>query len=196
MKEQMRSFSYGLFAAGIIIIITFFFVDQPKKNAKEMTIDDMIDEMKDEGYRVISEAEYISLAVNEDSDADANDEEDAEKDDRKSDDQDSQEKDKQSSSKDEGDDKKKQDRKEKSKDDKKEDKKEDKKSSKEYTLHIRSGMASSEIGTMLAENNIVKDAQKFNKFLKDNDYDERVQLGKFKVSSDMNFREIAEKITK
>src|SRR5699024_8786234 len=113
MKEQMRSFSYGLFAAGIIIIITFFFVDQPKKNAKEMTIDDMIDEMKDEGYRVISEAEYISLAVNEDSDADANDEEDAEKDDRKSDEQESQEKDKQSSSKDEGDDKKNKDHKEK-----------------------------------------------------------------------------------
>src|SRR5699024_6621726 len=109
VKQQMDSFSYGLFAAGIIIIIAFFVVDQPKKNAKEMTIDDMIDEMKDEGYRVISEAEYISLAVNEDSDADANDEEDAEKDDRKSDDQDSQEKDKQSSSKDEGDDKKKQD---------------------------------------------------------------------------------------
>lgn len=193
MKEQIRAFSYGLFAAGIIVIVSFFFLDQPEKNAKEMAVDDIIDKMKDEGYRVISEAEYISLAVNEDDSDDAQDKEQPAKKDRSSDDNDTKEKDTQSTSnnKDQGDDnKKKDDRKKKSKDD------DDEKSPKKYTLHIKSGMASSEIGSLLAKNDIIKDSKKFNKFLKDNDYDERVQLGKFKVNSDMNFREIAEKITK
>lgn len=189
MKQTIRSFSLGLLTAGTILLMIYYFVEEPKEKAVKMSVDDMIAEMKEEGYRVITEEQYITLSIDKDQvnkDADktqvastkskSDDNKKKEKDDKK----DIESKDK------------------KSKDDSdKKDNKEDKKDKvKTYTLKIDSGMPSSDIGDMLAANDIIDDASKFNKYLEDKDYSLRVQLGEFKVKSDMSFYEIAEAITK
>ena len=65
-----------------------------------------------------------------------------------------------------------------------------------YKLKIKSGMSPGEIADTLAKEKIIKDKDEFEAFLIDNDYHTKVQVGSFRVYSDMSFREIAEKITK
>lgn len=65
-----------------------------------------------------------------------------------------------------------------------------------YKLKIKSGMNPAEIAETLAKQKIIKDKDEFEAFLIDNDYHTKVQVGTFRVYSDMSFREIAEKITK
>ncbi len=65
-----------------------------------------------------------------------------------------------------------------------------------YKLKIKSGMSPGEIADTLAKEKIIKDKEEFEAFLIDNDYHTKVQVGSFRVYSDMSFREIAEKITK
>src|SRR5699024_8276258 len=77
-----------------------------------------------------------------------------------------------------------------------EDKKDEEDEVEKYTIHIKDGMASSEIGELLEENNIIDDSSKFNKYLEDEGYHKGVQLGKFDVTSDMDFKEIAKAITR
>ncbi|MCE4047043.1 MULTISPECIES: hypothetical protein [Bacillaceae] len=65
-----------------------------------------------------------------------------------------------------------------------------------YKLKIKSGMSPGEIADTLTKEKIIKDKDEFEAFLIDNDYHTKVQVGTFRVYSDMSFREIAEKITK
>jgi hypothetical protein len=64
-----------------------------------------------------------------------------------------------------------------------------------YTLHIKSGMTIEEIGTTLEKANIIRDEAKLRKYLHNHDMEKYVQLGTFKLKSDMSIPEIAKKIT-
>jgi|SRR5699024_5325876 len=67
---------------------------------------------------------------------------------------------------------------------------------KTYTINIKSGMLPSEISEILAENDIIKDADKFDQYLEKEDYSQYIQLGKHKLNSEMNTKEVAEALTK
>lgn len=184
MKGTIRSFSIGLFSAGVIIIVATFLTDQSPgtTNAEEIPFDDMVDVMKDEGYRVVTEEEYIAVSLADEDEQEAEDSEEQTEDSENNEEKADQDDEKSTS-----------DDKDKKEDEDKEDEKED---IEKYTLNIKDGMPSSDIGNLLEENNIIDDGSEFNFFLIDEGYDEGVQLGKFKVTSDMDFEEIAETITR
>src|SRR5690625_618591 len=62
MKYPIRYFSIGLFTASMIVLIGYF-LSGPATTSVDETVDEMIDIVEKEGYRVISESEYISLAT-------------------------------------------------------------------------------------------------------------------------------------
>lgn len=170
MKQSVRSFSIGLFTAGIIVLVVFYFFDSSAKNATQMTTDEMISAIKEDGYYVMTESEFISASVNKDNNEQAKanqktgqnktDEESAVLDTEKPDNQ------------------------------------KNEKEVKNYTIAIESGMAPSTVSDLLVEQEIIKDASLFNQFLEENDYVQRVQIGEFQLSSDMSLDEIAQAITK
>lgn len=175
MKQPIRLFALGLLTASLVTLVFFLFVKDGANNTENIANEDMIDALKDDGYHVLNDSDYIALAVDE-----ADDKKEAEKTNTASSGEQTEDNDKNDDDKEKNDDK-----------DKKDEDKE-----KTYTIHIKSGMASSEISDQLEENDIIKDASKFSKYLKDNDYDQKVQLGKFDVSSSMDQKEIAEEITR
>ncbi|RLL48529.1 hypothetical protein D8M04_02010 [Oceanobacillus piezotolerans] len=61
-------------------------------------------------------------------------------------------------------------------------------------MSIKPGMLTSEISSLLEENNIIEDAFEFDQYLNENDYSLYVQLGEYTLTSDMSFYEIAETI--
>jgi len=191
MKYPIRYFSIGLFTASIVLLIGFYFFQPKSTLSEDETVDEMIGQIEKEGYRVISESEYISLAtaknelnhLQEDEDS-ANDKE---KDDKKEK-SDDQKKDDEDNSKD-GNKKKDKPKDDKEKDDQKKD------DVKKYTLVVEENMVPSTISEKLAENKIIKDAADFSKYMEDNDYSPYLQIGEFKLTSDMSNKEIAQTIT-
>ncbi|WP_284140408.1 MULTISPECIES: hypothetical protein [unclassified Virgibacillus] len=187
MKYFIRSFSIGLFTAGLILLAVFYFFDNPEKAAQNMSVDEMISEMKDKGYRVLTESEYITLSVNGDTSKQAVKPDSGENSKKDNDSQSTKEDNSDSTDTNTA------------KDDKdqsnpvEETKKEEVKT---YTVKIESGMPSSKIGDMLESNKIIDDASKFNQYLEKENYSTRVQQGEFKVNSGMSFFEIAEAITR
>lgn len=193
MKQTVRAFALGLFTAGVVLLGVYYFSDQPVQNHQDLSVDDMVEEMKKQGYRVLTEEEYITLSVAKDqknkTNKDAKKQQIASADEQKTDSKDNKDSIKKT--------KKNPDKKTvQNKSTKKKDKKDKKDSVKTYKLVIESGMPSSKVGEMLEKNKIIDDAQKFNKFLEDKDYSQRVQLGEFKIKSNMTYEEIAKAITK
>ncbi|MFC0299736.1 hypothetical protein ACFFIS_02680 [Virgibacillus soli] len=201
MKQVIRSFAVGLFTAGIILVSVFYFSEDKSHDTTKMSDNEMIDIMKDKGYRVISEADYISLSVNAGNEQTAEKKQEnvaanSTKNEAATNDKGEAEKTEKESKKDEkaSDKKVENTDKEKAEKDKKAEK--EKKKKKSYTLKIKSGMFPSEVADLLEKNKIIKDKHKFNKFLEDKGYAQKVQLGEFKVSSDMDHTQIAKIITK
>ncbi len=183
MKQPLRYFSIGLFSAAIVLSIGLYFSDTEK--VEELAAEELIPYVEQEGFHVLSNEEYITLSFNSD-----NSEKEQPKESEKetaSDSNDSKEK------------ASKEDKKNEKPDSQKEESKKEDKNKKDevvtYTLKIEAGMVPSSISAQLEENNIIEDAFEFDQYLEKNDYSKYVQLGEFKVSSDMNFKEIAEEIT-
>ena len=65
-----------------------------------------------------------------------------------------------------------------------------------YQLEIVSGMFSHDIAVVLAEKNIIDDANQFETYLEENGYSKRIQLGTFELNAKMSYKEIAKIITK
>lgn len=85
------------------------------------------------------------------------------------------------------------------KEEKKEQKEEDKTKNevKEYTkFSIKQGMSSAQISRYLENIGLVDKAEKFDKYLCDNGYSNRISVGSFEVSSSPDYEEIAKAITK
>lgn len=191
MRQPVRAFAIGLFTAGIIMLIGIFYFDDSAKTADDLSIDEMTSSLKEEGYRVVTEEEYIAVSVNKDkTQQKANEAEKPNADQKKDDKQnkDKQDVDKEDKSGNAVDDEE--------KTSKKKDDEEDKDETKTYTININDGVLSSTISDRLEANGIIDNSTKFNLYLTDNGYGEKIQLGKFKVNSDMSFKEIAEAITR
>lgn len=180
MRQPVRLFAIGLLTAGVIMLIGTFFFDNSTKQAENLSVKEMIPIMEDKGYHVITEEEYISMSVKKDHAQEATSEKNvntdrAETTEKDNADKENNEKDKEAS-----------DKKEKEKDEK----------VTKYTINIKSGMLPSDISERLAENKIIDEANKFDAYLEKHNYSPKVQLGKFKVTSEMSFKEIAKKITR
>ncbi len=184
MRQPVQAFAIGLFAAGIIMLIGIFYFDDSVNTADDLSIDELTSSIEEEGYRVVTEEEYIAIAVNKDKtknrhpDQNKTDEQDIDMDDDS-------DKDKEKKDSTKNDDKEKATDKVKQKD-----------KVKTYTVHIKNGVLSSTISDQLEANDIIDNATKFNLYLTDNGYGEKIQLGKFKVNSDMTFKELAQAITR
>lgn len=66
---------------------------------------------------------------------------------------------------------------------------------KEYTLVIAPGEASGTAVQKLKENGIIDDAEEFTKFLQNNNFEEKVRDGSYKVKKGMGYDQIARIIT-
>ncbi|SLL32665.1 YceG-like family [Mycobacteroides abscessus subsp. abscessus] len=79
---------------------------------------------------------------------------------------------------------------------KQEESKEEKQEIYSYTLKVKSGMSISSIAELLYENKIIKDPKNLETYLIDNDYHKKIQVGSFRLTSEMSNKKIAEKLTK
>lgn len=167
MKQPVRAFSIGLFAAGIILLVIFLYFDNTQEKTMGQSHQEMIASLEQDGYQVLSEDEYISLSVKNDKPENKKKEETK------------------TGKKDE----------EQPNEAEAEDKQE--KEVKNYTLKIEPGLASSSsISSILEKNEIIDSASEFSKYLEDNDYSKYVQIGTFELTSDMTLKQVAETITK
>lgn len=65
-----------------------------------------------------------------------------------------------------------------------------------YHLKITEGMTPDEVASQLKSAGIIKDDNKFTRFLIDKKYHEKVQIGEYDLTSKMDFTQIAKIITK
>ncbi|MFT8319274.1 MAG: endolytic transglycosylase MltG [Bacillus sp. (in: firmicutes)] len=65
-----------------------------------------------------------------------------------------------------------------------------------YELYIVKGMTISQIAEQLANKNIIDNKEGFENYLIKNNYHTKVQIGKFALTNKMNYKEIAEIMTK
>ncbi|MDK8639674.1 hypothetical protein [Niallia taxi] len=167
-KRSLRSFAFGLFAASSIIgaYTVYSGSGTAEKTDKQITTEQAEKVLSAAGYTAIAKDEYDELIAAKDK---------AERDAQQA----------------KADAEKKAAEQKETKTDKA-----DSNQPVSYKLQIKSGMNPAEIAETLAKQKIIKDKDEFEAFLIDNDYHTKVQVGTFRVYSDMSFREIAEKITK
>lgn len=205
MRIPIRYFSIGLLTASIVLFIMYSITDDPNQTADQLSVEQLSAALEDKGYRTISQDEFISYSVyldeeqvdetdekkNSTKDDSSKNDENKDKKDEKNKDEDTNKK-KDSDKKDNDSDKKDNDKKDEDKD---EDKKDEKEKSKSVTIEVKEGFVSEDIGKVLKEQGIIKDVDKFAKYMEDNGYSSKIQIGKFKVNSDMSSKELAEKLT-
>ncbi|GAQ19798.1 YceG-like family protein [Oceanobacillus picturae] len=192
MKQSVRSFAIGLFTAGILLLGGIFFFGTGGEKVEDLAAEDLIDLVEQKGYYVLNKEEYIAASVGDESktaSAETNSKEENSE--------------QESSNKEEGASKDQEDETtEKAKEensDENDSEKAEKKEEKEktsYTLKIKEGMASSDISSVLENNDIIDDAGEFNEYLIDNDYHLKVQIGEYELTTGMSHYEVAEAITK
>src|SRR5699024_10351706 len=193
MKQPIRFFSIGLLIASLIALIVFSLTDTstPKTTTNELSTDEMINALEVEGYHVLTSSEYIKLSVGKDSNKD-----DVPKDkdkDKNKDDEKDKDKDK-DGTKDDAQDKDK----DKNKNDDEptpdnDDASQDNETTS-YTLKVEPNMLGPDVSKLLLDNNIIDDAEAFNRFLEVEGYAPYIQLGDHKVTSDMDYKQIADTI--
>lgn len=195
MKYTVRSFSIGLLTTALIMLAVYYFLGDAAKNQANLETDEMISHIEQEGYRVLTEKEYISYSVananqNETESEEQTSKEEAPEEETAS----AKDTDKKSDKKKE---KKNTEEKEKAEKAEKEKDKKEKADNKpkSVTINIASGMASSQISSLLQENKLIDNAKEFTAYLEDNEYSLRVQLGKHTLKQGMSFYEIAEALT-
>src|SRR5699024_7813638 len=170
MKQSIRFFSIGLLTASIVLLGFYFVFGNSKASAKDVPLEEMIEEIESTGHRDVTEKEFIAYTIN-------NEEKEVDKEDSA--------KEKKASS----------DKKEIKKTDDKADKK-DKKDKKDKDKKVKAtittddGVVTQEIADKLVDKNIIKDKdkQEFLDYLDDNDYSPYIQIGKFKVDSEMSMK--------
>lgn len=191
MKLPIRYFAIGILTASLVITISLYFFDNSTSDLEDESIENITSFLENEGYRVITEDEYISYSVNGNDEHNEDDQEETKE--KKSEgknqrDDQKEEVDEQKSSDDQSD---------KEKDEKKDEPKEDKKKEKihKYTLTIEPNMLAPEVGELLVNNKIIDSANDFVEYLEEKGYSQYIQLGKHEVTSKMDFYELAETIT-
>src|SRR5690625_2276658 len=154
MKQPIRFFATGLLTATLLLFIIYLMVEKPQTD-NQLTIDDMIKEVEDEGFHVLTKSEYITYSVEKNQNV-AKQNEDENSDSDPEDHINGENKEKEAKEKNE-------EEKEKKETDKKEDKssEKEKEDSKEYkyTLTIEENMLGPTISDLLVEHNIIDDAK-------------------------------------
>lgn len=184
MKQSIRFFAIGLLAASVIFFGFYYFLPGAKTSIEDVPLEDMVSEIESQGYRVITENEFISFTLNKEDKPETEEKDESNKKD------DSKKKDSSKKKSDDSTDKKKKD---KDKKKKKKDKDDDKVIKAKFTTE--DGVVTQDIADILKDEKIIDDRQKFLDFLDDNDYSPYIQIGTFEVNSDMTMKEIAEIIT-
>lgn len=202
MKQSVRFFAIGLMTSAILIFGYFAIFDKSAA-VEKIPVEELIAQIEEDDYRVISEEDFIrfSLMDKDEVEANAKEKKDEKKKSDKKDDTSKSVDDK--SSKDNA--KKEQDKKsdkdkdaDKAKDKSDKDKKKDKKDSdkpKKVTFTTKPGVVTEDIAEILYDKKVIDDKRKFEDFLEDNGHSAYIQIGKFEVTTDMSFKEIAEVIT-
>jgi len=194
MKQSLRFFAIGLLTASVLLFGYYFFLDDSTQSNDELTVDELVSALEDEGYRAIPESDYVAFSFFKEeemkSDEEDGKEEKPKKNEKEKDNNEDKNKDKK--------DKKKEDKKDKNEnvnDDKNADNNNNDDDVIKHTFTTGEGVVSQEIADILIEEKIIDDRKKFLDYLDDNDYSSKIQIGKFTVSSDMSMKEIAEVIT-
>src|SRR5699024_7950645 len=180
MKQPMRYFSIGLLTASVILLLSFYFFDNSTTGTDDLPVEEMIEAIKADGYHVVSEKEYIALSVNDEDDNKAKDN----KEDKNKNEEDKKKEEEYDKKTYKNNNKKKNNNKERKKKKEKDKIQEEESEKKTYTINIKSGMLPSEISEILAENDINKDADKFDQYLEKEEYSPYIQLGKHKLNSE------------
>lgn len=192
MKQSVRSFAIGLFTAGILLLGGIFFFGTGGEKVEDLAAEDLIDLVEQKGYYVLNKEEYIAASVGDESktaSAETNSKEENSEEESSN-----KEKDASKEQEDEATEKAKEENSDENDSEKAEKEEEKKKTS--YTLKIEEGMASSDISSVLENNDIIDDAGEFNEYLIDNDYHLKVQIGEYELTTGMSHYEVAEAITK
>lgn len=173
MKQPIRYFSIGLLISTLLLFGYYSYFleeDKPKEViTTELTTEEMVDKVEEDGFKVITNEQYIALSLtDEESEADS-DKDDVDKD----------KKDKESEK------------------EKKEDKEDEEEENTliTHTFVTEGNVVSQDIAKLLEDNKIIDDQREFLTYLEENDYMKYIQVGEFTVSNDMSFKEIAEIIT-
>src|SRR5699024_11033702 len=181
----------GLLTASIVILIMFLITDDSSQAIDSFSVEELSSALEDKGYRTISQDDFISFSVylDETKTKDKDEKDQKAKSDKQDKDKDSdKEKEK---SKEKGDTDKEQT--EKKEQGKKDD--DEKEKPKSVTITVKEGFVSQDIGEALKDKDIIKDSSDFVKYMEDNGYSAYIQIGKFKVNSDMSLKELAETLT-
>src|SRR5699024_790625 len=169
MKQSLRFFSLGLLVSALLLLgYSLFFEDSAKK--AELSVDDMIESLGDEGYRVVSEDEFITYTLEKDQAQNSSEEEDSStKSDKKDSEKKANKKDKEKDKDNGNADKNKNDKKDNNKKSKDKDDKDD---VVKATVKTKSSIVSQEIADDLVDKKIIKkkERDKFANYLEDNDY--------------------------
>lgn len=191
MKQSVRFFAIGLMTSAILMFGYFAIFDKSAA-VDNIPVEELIAQIEEDDYRVISEEEFISFSLIDKDEVEANAKEKAneKKNSDKKDDSSKSTDDKSSKERD----KKEQDKKSDKDKDKKKDK-EDNDKPKKVTFTTEPGVVTEDIAEILYDKEVIDDKRKFQDYLEDNDHSAYIQIGKFEVTTDMNFKEIAEVIT-
>jgi len=170
MKHYVRSFSIGLFTAGILMLLTIFISGY--NGGEQATTEQMITRLEAQDYQVLTMEDYTALtnqanetrqqAVHQSHDKTEKASEHAAQN-TQPDTENRQTAD----------------------------------STKEisFVLHIQPGGSTEQISSTLEENQIIESAEEFNNYLREHDFSRQIQVGSFQLSSAMSFFEIAAAIT-
>jgi hypothetical protein len=170
------------------MLIGFYFFGSESAQTKELTVDEMVPLVEEEGYRIISEEDYISLSVKNDNISGNEEEAEEETEESTDDSEDSEDNaDEEDNNREDND---------SDGESEEEEENEEEEEITTYTLNIESGMTTSEFSSLLEDNDIIDDAAEFNRYIEDEDYSQRVQIGEFELTSDMSMYEVAEAITR
>jgi hypothetical protein len=160
-KRSLRAFGFGMLFA--ISISGSYYVFTVKNAADKQTITDAKEIIKQEGFIVMSEAEYTELQSK------------------------LAQKEKEVLEEDEPDNTEKENKEQAEKNENQD---------QSYQLHIVSGMNISLISEQLQKEKMIDESQKFETYLIDNGYHTKIQVGIFEIKNTMDYKEIAELITK
>lgn len=178
MKHTVRSFSVGLLTAGLIMLAVFYFLEEGNNKQTTLPTEEMISHIEQDGFRVLTEKEYIAFSVTNAQQEDETENKETPSEEKENVAEVTEEKEA-----------------EKTEEENKSDEAEEESKPVTKTINIENGMASSHISSMLEDENLVDDGKAFNKYLQDNDYSLRVQLGQHELTEGMSYYEIAEELT-
>lgn len=204
MKHTVRAFSVGLLTAGLILLGVFFFTDGANNAQADISTEEMIGKIQEDGYRVITEEEYISFSVSSANSKDQEESEEAEETEETEETEENAEKEPaedETEPEAEADDEEVNDEaeedaeEEESTETEAEEEEEEEQTPSTVTITIEPGMVSSQISQMLEEHGIIEDAGAFTDYILEHDYSLRIQMGEHELETGMSHYEIAESLS-